>query len=253
MPTPLDILLDPISLFIIAMFFGLFLWERIFPARKLPQVKNWVLRGLVVFVIYFYVSSYLPLFIDNYLIDYQLLDLTSLPIGIGALIGILVFELGLYFWHRLLHKSDLFWRVFHQMHHSAERLDMAGAFYFSLTDMIGFTLLGSFSSVLLVGLAPEAVTISLLVTTFIGMFTHANIKTPVWLGYIIQRPESHSIHHAKGIHAYNYSELPLFDILFGTFRNPKDFVKETGFYMGASSKIGEMLLFKDISDSVHKD
>ena len=253
MPTPLEILLDPISLIIIAMFFGLFLWERIFPARKLPQVKNWVLRGLVVFAIYFYVSSYLPLLIDNYLIQYQLFDLTNLPIAVGAVIGILVFELGLYLWHRLLHKSDIFWRVFHQMHHSAERLDMAGAFYFSITDMIGFTLLGSFSSVLLVGLAPQAVTISLLVTTFMGMFTHANINTQVWLGYIIQRPESHSVHHAKGIHAYNYSELPLFDIVFGTFRNPNDFKEESGFYMGASLKIGDMLLFKDISDSVHKD
>ena len=28
-----------------------------------------------------------------------------------------------------------------------------------------------------------------------------------------------------------------FDILFGTFKNPKEYVEETGFYFGASSKI----------------
>jgi sterol desaturase/sphingolipid hydroxylase (fatty acid hydroxylase superfamily) len=85
------------------------------------------------------------------------------------------------------------------------------------------------------------------VTNFFSIFQHANIKTPVWLGYIIQRPESHAVHHAKGVHAYNYSDLPLFDILFGTFRNPKNYVAETGFYFGASGKMSDMLLFKDIN------
>jgi len=32
-----------------------------------------------------------------------------------------------------------------------------------------------------------------------------------------------------GIHHYNFSDLPLFDLIFGTFRNPKDFVAESGF------------------------
>jgi sterol desaturase/sphingolipid hydroxylase (fatty acid hydroxylase superfamily) len=80
-----------------------------------------------------------------------------------------------------------------------------------------------------------------------AIFQHANIKTPRWIGYLIQRPESHSIHHGRGIHAYNYSGLPIYDILFGTFKNPKDYVNETGFYDGASSQILEMMQFKDIS------
>jgi sterol desaturase/sphingolipid hydroxylase (fatty acid hydroxylase superfamily) len=55
------------------------------------------------------------------------------------------------------------------------------------------------------------------------------------------------VHHAKGVHAYNYSDLPLFDILFGTFKNPSRYVSETGFYQGASERISDMLLFKDVS------
>src|SRR5690606_34186673 len=97
------------------------------------------------------------------------------------------------------------------------------------------------------GLSPQSITIVLLVTNFFSIFQHANIKTPKWLGYIIQRPESHAIHHARGIHAYNYSDLPLFDILFGTFRNPENYMYKTGFYDGASDRIIEMHLFKDIS------
>ena len=54
-------------------------------------------------------------------------------------------------------------------------------------------------------------------------------------------------HHGPGVHHYNYSDLPLFDILFGTFRNPKDFAGEAGFSGGASAKIPEMLVCKDIA------
>jgi len=79
------------------------------------------------------------------------------------------------------------------------------------------------------------------------IFQHINSKTPQWASYIIQRSESHSVHHQKGVHAYNYSVLPIFDILFGTFNHPKSFSKDIGFYHGASTKIPEMLIFKDIA------
>jgi hypothetical protein len=72
-------------------------------------------------------------------------------------------------------------------------------------------------------------------------------RTPRWLGYFIQRPESHCIHHGRGIHRYNYSDLPLWDMVFGTFRNPATYDGEVGFYTGASSRIGEMLIGRDVS------
>jgi sterol desaturase/sphingolipid hydroxylase (fatty acid hydroxylase superfamily) len=55
------------------------------------------------------------------------------------------------------------------------------------------------------------------------------------------------VHHGKGIHAQNYSDLPVFDLLFGTFVNPREFEKEAGFYPGASERVVEMMLFKDVS------
>ena len=79
------------------------------------------------------------------------------------------------------------------------------------------------------------------------MFQHANIKTPRWLGYIVQRPESHCVHHERGVHRFNYSDLPLWDMVFGTFRNPAEWQGEAGFYKGASSRVLEMLAFQDVS------
>lgn len=79
------------------------------------------------------------------------------------------------------------------------------------------------------------------------IFQHMNVTTPRWLGCFIQRPESHTIHHGKGLHRYNYSDLPVFDIIFGTFRNPAGFEMDTGYYDGASARVMDMLLCKDIS------
>jgi sterol desaturase/sphingolipid hydroxylase (fatty acid hydroxylase superfamily) len=76
---------------------------------------------------------------------------------------------------------------------------------------------------------------------------HANVRTPRWLGYVVQRPESHSRHHARGVHAGNYSDLPIFDLLFGTFDNPPAFAKRAGFYDGASARVAEMLSFRDVA------
>ncbi|MBC7914072.1 MAG: sterol desaturase family protein [Pyrinomonadaceae bacterium] len=242
-----EIFLNPVTQCILALYAFLLIWEFVFPGRELPVVKGWRLRGIAVFLLYLYLSSYLPLLWDKYLAKFQLINLSHLALWQSVVIAILVYEFGMWGWHWSMHQSDFLWRVFHQMHHSAERLDAYGAFYFSPADIFGWTLLGSLCFTFITGLSPEAVTIALLITTFLSIFQHANIKTPQWLGYIIQRPESHTVHHAKGIHAYNYSDLPLFDIIFGTFRNPKGFEHETGFYDGASARITDMVLFKDIN------
>ena len=246
MPTPLEILLDPVSLYILAMYALLMIWEAIFPARKLPVIPFWKLKGIIFFFIFFYLSTYLPLLYAALLPTSQLINLSNVNPIVAGISGLLLYELGIYVWHWSMHKSNRLWKIFHQMHHSAERLDTYGAFYFSPFDMAGFTILGTICFSLIAGLPPQGITIVLLVSNFFSIFQHANIKTPVWLGYIVQRPESHAVHHARGIHAFNYSDLPLFDMLFGTFKNPKEYVHETGFYDGASSRVKDMLLFKEI-------
>lgn len=249
LPSPLQILRDPASLIVISIFVILMIAEELFPGRPLPKIKYWKIKGILSFIIYFYLSTYLPMFWNDTLAQYQLIDMSFLGDLGGAVVAVLIYEFGIYIWHRSMHKSNLLWRVFHQMHHSAERVDTYGAFFFSLMDMIGFTILTSLALVVAGGFTVQATIYAIYGATFLAVFQHVNIKTPQWMGYIFQRPESHSIHHAKGIHAFNYSDLPLFDIILGTFKNPKEFASETGFYSGASSRIGDMLLFKDINNN----
>lgn len=246
MPNPIDILLDPLSLTAFAVYAALITWEFLFPARTLPKVKYWHAMGLTAFVVYFLLSSYLPLITDQFLAPRQLWNLTELPTVIQFGIGLFVFEGVLYAWHRTLHSVSPLWQSFHQMHHSAERLDTFGAFWFSPLDTLGFTLVGSVALVLLVGINPSATTAVLITTFFLAIFQHGNFKTPRWLGYFVQRPESHSYHHAKGVHKNNYADLPIFDLLFGTFVNPPKHL-ENGFYHGASYRVVDMLLCRDIN------
>ncbi len=120
-----------------------------------------------------------------------------------------------------MHRNATLWRVLHQMHHSAERVDTFGAFYFSPLDMVGFSILGSLCLAPIFGLDPQSTTIFLLVTMFLAMFQHANIRTPQWLGYIIQRPESHGVHHARRVMARIFQIYPFLTSSSGHLRIQK--------------------------------
>jgi sterol desaturase/sphingolipid hydroxylase (fatty acid hydroxylase superfamily) len=166
MPTPLEILMDPISLVLFTIYIGLIMLEAISPGQPLKKVKGWIPKALTVFIIYFYLSTYLPLVWDKYLLPYQLINLQQFNPYLSTLMAIFVFELLIYIWHRSLHNNKWLWQTFHQMHHSAERLVTYGAFYFSPLDMIGFSFIGSLTLSLCVGLSPQATTWFLYCTMF---------------------------------------------------------------------------------------
>lgn len=252
MPTPLDLILDPVSWVLFAMFAGLSLWQALAPGRALPTVRHWTLRATGSFVLYFLLSSYLPLLWGETLAPLQLFDLSAWPTWAAVAVGLLAYELGAYAWHRAMHRFTPLWRGIHQMHHSAERLDVLGAFWFSPADMVTWTLLPSIVLTLL-GLPAQAATIVLLTITFLAIFQHANVRTPRWLGWFVQRPEMHTVHHARGVHHYNYADLPVFDMLFGTWRNPVGYEHDTGFWHGASSRVLDMLRLRDVSRPTAKE
>ena len=246
MPTPIEILLDPASLTVFALYGALILWETVAPARALPSVPNWKLRGGLAFAVYFFLSSYLPLLWDEHLASLQLFDLAPLGRWAGAGVGIIVYQAFVYAWHRTMHGVTPLWRSFHQMHHSAERLDTWSAFWFSPLDMIGWTLVFSVSLSLL-GLTPEAATMTMYVSSFLSILGHTNVRTPRWLGYFVARPEMHSHHHERNVHARNYADVPVFDMLFGTYHNPPGHAAQQGFYDGASRRLADMLRFRDVT------
>lgn len=223
----------------IGLFAAFAIADRAVGARGFPPVRLWRLMGVASTILYFAIATWSPFLWDAWLGAHRLLDLTGWPFWLQFAAGFLLLEFGIYAWHRTMHNSPV-WR-FHQMHHSAERVDIWGAFYFHPVDMLGWAFLGSLCLVWIVGLDPEPVLAVSVISAFCSMFQHTNIRTPHWLGYFITRPESHSVHHQRGVHAWNYGDVPWFDMLFGTFRNPRTFEEEVGFYDGASHRLAPLL------------
>jgi len=226
--------------------------ETLRPGRRQTSIRLWRASGLIALLVSFWVSGMVPVLFDEWLAAHQLVDARGLGIVGGAVVGFLALELAVYWWHRALHRIPVLWR-WHQLHHSAERVDVYGAMWFHPLDIAGFTLAGSVALVLVVGVRAEAAVIASVLATMLSLFQHANLSTPRWLGWIVQRPESHSIHHQRNVHAFNYSDLPLWDIVFGTFRNPQPWSvwagREAGFHDGASRRVGRMLLGRDVTQA----
>jgi len=238
---------DIIEIITLALIPGFMLLDLVYRHRKFESARFWKLRATLVTIGALFWSTVVSLIAARGFGAFHLFDGSKLGIAGGAIVGILVYEFFHYWYHRLAHRSDFLWRFAHQMHHSSESHDAFGANYGHPTDVAAFTLLPIMVFFPLLGLRPEAGVLGALFITFNAMFQHANIKTPKWLGYLIQRPESHGIHHQRGIHAFNYADLPLWDMVFGTFRNPTQWEEPTGFYRGASARIGDMLIGRDVS------
>jgi len=219
------------------------------PARQFPRMRFWRLKGFAFFLVNVALFTTLPFVWDEHLAQYRLFDATGLGMLGGAVLGVLLQQLISYAWHRSMHNSSFLFRWFHQMHHSAERMDIWSAMIFSPLDVVGFALTGSLALALIAGVTPEAAVLAGAITTFSALFTHANLRTPQWLGYIIHRPENHSLHHERGAHAYNYADFPVWDLVFGTFKNPKTWEGEAGYYDGASNRIGAMLIGRDVTEA----
>ena len=229
-----------------AIFPAFFLLERLWPARTQPQLAGWSLIGWGFFVVYALVSVLLPLALPASWFEASLLPGAELGIAGGAVVGYLATTLASYAWHRAAHRVPLLWRVFHQMHHAPRRLDATGAFVFHPTEMALYTVLGIAVNVLLLGLDPVAAAIVGFMGVFNAVFQHANLATPRGLAWLIQRPEAHSIHHAYEVHGWNYSDLPLWDMVFGTYRAAIGFQPRVGFGLGESRRWLAMLLCRDV-------
>jgi sterol desaturase/sphingolipid hydroxylase (fatty acid hydroxylase superfamily) len=227
-------------------FIGFAVLERLMPARPLPKISWWRSKGVFFFVLTSLIGMLAPLLWAETIQAYRIMDLEWLGAIGGGLLAFAGYQLAQYWWHRAMHNTDFLWRWFHQMHHSAERHDIFGAAYFHPFDVVGFAFVQT-SVPLMIGVSLEAALLAGYLGAFYAYFQHTNVRTPRWLGYFIERPESHSVHHGRGVHRYNYADLPLWDLVFGTFVNPERFETETGFYDGASKLVVPMLLGRDVN------
>lgn len=233
---------------IIFMIFLIFILERIFPNWILPKVKRWYTRATIINVIQIFIAILAGYTWNKWMYGHSIFNVSEYfsPLFSGF-IAYFSNTFVTYWWHRLRHKNLFLWRTFHQLHHTPKRIEMFTAFYKHPVEMISNSIIGSSVVYLVFCLNLEAAAYCLFFAAFGEAFSHSNLKTPHWIGYFYQRPEMHRVHHKQGFHYCNFSDFPIWDQMFGTFRNPQTANFDHGFKDDLENDFVKILAFVDVN------
>ncbi|MDY6933927.1 MAG: sterol desaturase family protein [Spirochaetota bacterium] len=183
-------------------------------------------------LLYYISFSSITLMVMNWAQTYHiglnhLFTFPSYDVYLKGILIFLLFDLWMYFWHRINHRIRFFWKL-HRTHHSDIQMDITTALRFhpfeillsSLFRLIIFLLLGMNMIFLLVYEIALQVIIQ---------FHHSNISLPEkydrLLRYLIVTPNMHRVHHSDEWSETNsnYSSIFSFwDRLWSSFRKRED-------------------------------
>ncbi|HPT56241.1 MAG TPA: sterol desaturase family protein [Casimicrobium sp.] len=219
--------------------------ERARPGTCLPEVHGWMKRASWFAVVE--AATVVTLFLGWLAwVDVEpLFDLSETIVAVQVALNWLLSTFVFYWWHRVRHSSDALWRWTHQLHHSPRRIETITAFYKHPFEVAADTLLNLVLSFVVLGVSTEAFLLHVSCVACSQFFVHMNVATPRWIGFFLSRPEMHRIHHELGAHKNNYADLPLWDMLFGTYENPYARPVECGFAAGREARVLDMLLLRD--------
>lgn len=136
-------------------------------------------------------------------------------------VGLVVFELVGYAYHRLAHAVPLLWRL-HAVHHSSERMDWLASFRQHPLEILLVTLCQNAPLVLL-GLPLGAHALVLLLLRLNTVFVHADLELPAgritaWWSVLLATPAFHHRHHQRDGAPRNFSAVfPWIDRMLGTY------------------------------------
>jgi sterol desaturase/sphingolipid hydroxylase (fatty acid hydroxylase superfamily) len=140
----------------------------------------------------------------------------------SAIVGVVFFDLYLYWMHRLQHTVPALWAL-HSFHHSAPALTfITGARHHWLDQTVNAAFFPFFAVVFR---APPEVLLAVYYISFIpNKLSHLNIRLPIGRFVMwVNNPQFHRIHHSSRPEHFNANfapVLPLWDIMFGTAWRP---------------------------------
>ncbi len=143
--------------------------------------------------------------------------LATAPLAVQVVVGLLLFDLLWYHYHRLSHRNDRLWRV-HAAHHAPSEVYVLVHPVFHPIDLLVSRLVIAFVALRLTGLAPDAVLIVLAVMNLQQMVSHVNADIRLGpLNALLTGAETHRFHHSATDRGNYGSVTTVWDRLFGTF------------------------------------
>ncbi len=120
-----------IILLIFAIAAGCMVAERLWPAMKLPRVRAWWPRVLLVNGLQLGITLLAGITWNRWLAARVPASISnaSLAPWAAAFVAYVFSTFVYYWWHRYRHESRFLWRTLHQIHHSARRLEIVTSFY----------------------------------------------------------------------------------------------------------------------------
>ncbi|WP_235927541.1 sterol desaturase family protein [Sandarakinorhabdus rubra] len=147
--------------------------------------------------------------------------LSALPRWLAVVAALILFDLAIYWQHRLFHLIPALWRL-HRVHHADPDFDVTTALRFHPGEII-LSMLIKLGLVWLLRPPAEAVLIFEILLNASSMFNHGNVRLPAGLERTVRRlvvtPDLHRVHHSAGGDEMNHNFgfcLSLWDRWFGT-------------------------------------
>ncbi len=145
------------------------------------------------------------------------------PLWLEIGLAVVLFDLAIYWQHRILHLVPLFWRL-HRVHHTDTAFDVTTGIRFHPLE-IALSMGIKLGLVLVLGPHPVAVIISEVLLSAASLFTHADFALPALLDKTLRKvivtPSMHRIHHSvleRETDSNFGFNLSLWDRIFGSYR-----------------------------------
>jgi len=203
--------------------------ERVAPLRMQVESKvrrmarNFVVAGTAVAVVE---ALRVPLLIPVIHWTEQghvgVLNAFAMPEAVRIVLGVLLLDYTLWWWHWLNHRVPFLWR-FHLVHHVDRDLDASTALRFHFGEH-ALSVFYRSAQIVILGVSPAALFTWQTILFVSILFHHSNVRLPSRLEAILVRlivtPRMHGIHHANRREwtDSNWSSmLSCWDLLHGTF------------------------------------
>ena len=204
--------------------------QRIFRREWSTDLSYFAMTHLLVQLVILVTTVFATQYLSAFVISPTRNALWALPTWLQFVLALFVADFFQYWSHRAYHLVPWLWR-FHAVHHSAESMDWLAGSRMHLLEVLA-TRIFVFVPLFVLGFAPDALYLYVGWVGFHAVFVHSNLRWRFgFLRYLITTPQYHHWHHTQDedFVDVNYAvHLPVLDLIFGTFRLPKEWPTKYG-------------------------